>query len=412
VRDAAPASPAGNWPQFRGPTGDGRATARDLPLTWGETENVVWKTAIHHRGWSSPVIYGDQIWVTTSTLDGRELYALCIDRNTGEILKDMKVFDVAEPQIAHSFNSYASPTPVIEEGRIYVSYGSPGSACIDTEKFEVVWERRDIECNHFQGAGSSPILYHDLLILNFDGSDHQFVIALNKQTGETVWQTPRSIDFRDLGPDGKPKAHGDFRKAFSTPHVATIDGRTELISLGSKAAYSYDPLTGRELWRVEERGQHSASARPVVGEGTVFYPSGFGGSQLMAVRAGGNGVITDTHVAWRVNRGVPDKPSVLLSHGLIYMIDDGGAATCVDALNGDVVWQGRVGGNYSASPIHADGKIWFFSEEGKATAVRPGRTFQILAENYLNEGFMASAAVIGNAFYLRTKTHLYRIEQQ
>ena len=187
-----------HWPQFLGPDGNGHSDALDLPLHWNERENVVWKTLIHDRGWSSPVILGSQVWLTTGTVDGRRLYALCLDRETGRVLKDLKLFDVAQPQYCHPFNSYASPTPVIEPGRIYVTFGSAGTACIDTRSFQVLWERRDIECNHFRGAGSSPILFQDLLIMNFDGSDHQFVVALDKRIGKTVWRTKRSIDFQDL----------------------------------------------------------------------------------------------------------------------------------------------------------------------------------------------------------------------
>src|SRR5499427_1573841 len=378
-----------NWPQFRGPEGTGHSDARDLPLNWSETNNVVWKTPIHDRGWSSPVIYGDQIWLTTATQDGRKLYAVCVDRVTGRVVQDLKLFEVAQPQYAHPFNTYASPTPVIEEGRVYVTFGAPGTACIDTKSFKVLWERRD-----------------------FDGSDHQFVVALDKETGKTIWLTKRSIDFQDVDANGKIAADGDLRKAFATPHVARINGRWELISLGAKAAYSYDPLTGKELWRVEERAQHSASTRPVIGHGMIFFPTGFSAGQLFAVRTGGNGLITDTHVAWKFKRGVSNKPSILLIDDLIYMINDTGIASCVEAKTGELVWQKRIGGEYSASPVYADGKIWLFSEDGKTTVIRPGRAFESLAENRLDEGFLASPAIAGKAFYLRTRTHLYRIEKK
>ncbi|MGH9850162.1 MAG: PQQ-binding-like beta-propeller repeat protein, partial [Blastocatellia bacterium] len=361
-----------HWPQFRGPDGNGHSDARDLPLNWSETQNVVWKTPIHDRGWSSPVVYGNQVWLTTASPDGRKLYALCLDRETGRIIRDLKLFDVAQPQFAHSFNTYASPTPVIERGRVYLTFGSPGTACIDTSNFKVVWERRDIECNHFRGAGSSPILFRDLLLMHFDGSDQQFVMALDKRTGKTVWQTKRSIDFQDLDTNGKPAAEGDLRKAFATPQVAMINGRLEMISLGAKAAYSYDPFTGKELWRVEERAQHSASTRPVIGHGMIFYPTGFSTGQLYAVRVGGNGLITDTHVAWKVRRGISNKPSILLIDDLIYVINDTGIASCFEAKTGELVWQKRIGGEYSASPVYADGRIWLFSEDGKTTVIRPG----------------------------------------
>jgi len=403
---------ADNWPQFRGPDGTGHSDAKDLPAEWSEAKNIVWKTAIHDRGWSSPVVFGKQVWLTTASKDGRQLFALCLDRDTGKIIRDIKLFDVAQPQYAHPFNTYASPTPVIEQGRVYITFGSPGTAAIDTKTFKVIWERRDFECNHFRGSGSSPVIFRNMLLMHFDGSDHQFVVALDKNTGRTIWRTNRSIDFQDLDKNGKPAAEGDLRKAFSTPHVVQLNGRWEMISLGAKAAYSYDPFTGKELWRVEERGQHSASTRPVLGHGMIFYPTGFSNGQLYAVRTGGSGLITETHVAWRVKRGASNKPSILLIGDLIYMIGDTGIATCVEAKTGEIVWQQRIGGEYSASPVYADGKIWMFSEEGKTTVIKPGRTFEKLAENHLGEGFLASPAIAGKAFFLRTRTHLYRIENK
>lgn len=399
-----------NWPQFRGPAGTGHSDSRDLPLQWSETQNVVWKTALHDHGWSSPVIYGKQIWLTSASKDGQQLFVLCIDRDTGKMIRDWKLFDVAKPQYVHPFNTHASPTPVIEEGRVYITFGSAGTAAIDTKTFRVIWERRDIECNHYRGAGSSPIIFGNLLLMHFDGSDRQFVVALDKKTGKTVWQTNRSIDFQDLDSTGKPTAEGDLRKAFATPHVERINGRWEMISLGAKAAYSYDPLSGKELWRVEERGQHSASTRPVLGDGMIFFPTGFPTGQLFAVRLGGKGLITDTHVAWKVKRGVSNKPSILLVDGMIYMVGDTGIASCIDAKTGEQIWQQRIGGEYSASPVYANGLLWFFSEDGKTTALKPGRVFEKVAENRLDDGFLASPAVAGKAFYLRTRTHLYRIE--
>lgn len=404
------AQPADNWPQFRGPDGNGHARATGLPTNWSESQNVVWKTPIHDRGWSSPVIYGNQIWLTTATKDGRQLFALCLDKQTGRIIRDIKLFEVAQPQYAHPFNTYASPTPVIEDGRVYITFGSPGTACIDTRTFKVIWERRDIECNHFRGAGSSPILFRNLLLMHFDGSDHQFVIALDKRTGKTVWQTKRSVDYRDLDEKGQPAAEGDFRKAFATPHMAMINGQWEMISLGSRAAYGYEPMTGRELWRVEEHAQFSASTRPVLGHGMIFFPTGFSAGQLFAVRAGGRGVITDSHVAWKLKRGVSNKPSILLIDDLIYMISDAGILNCVEAKTGQLVWLKRIGGEFSASPIYADGRIWLFDEEGKATVIKPGRAFELVAENKLDEGCLASPAVSGKALFVRTRTHLYRLE--
>ena len=401
---------ASNWSQFRGPGGDGHADTNKVPTTWSERENVKWKSAIHGRGWSSPVVWGKQIWLTTATEDAKELFAICVDADTGKILRDMRLFEVERPQFIHQFNSPASPTPVVEDGRIYVTFGSPGTACLDTRTGRALWERRDIECNHYRGAGSSPILYRDLLIMNFDGSDAQFIIALDKQTGKTVWRKDRSIDFKDLGPDGKPKSEGDFRKAFATPHVAEIDGKPLLISQGANAAYAYNPMTGDEFWRVEERTSHSGGTRPVVGHGLIFYPSGWSQGQLLAVKPGGHGDVTSTHIAWCVKKAVAKKPSLLLVDDLLYMCNDGGILTAIDATTGHELWSERISGNYSASPILANGYAYFCSEEGKTTVIRPGREFKKVAENKLDGGFMASPAVTDNALILRTKTHLYRIE--
>ena len=412
----------GSWPQFRGPRGDGVSEATGLPLNWSETNHVAWKTPIHGRGWSSPVILGNQIWLSTATEDGRELFAVCVDRGSGKILHDLKLFTVEKPQFAHKFNSYASPTPVLEEGRVYVTFGSPGTACLDTRTGKVLWERADFICNHFRGAGSSLVLFDGLLFLNFDGSDRQFIAALRAGDGTTAWQKDRSIDFKDLGPDGKPEAEGDWRKAFSTPHIAQLEGKPTLISQGAKAVYAYEPKTGAELWRVEERTSHSGSARPTAGQGLVFVNSGWSSGQLLALRPGKKGEVLDANaaspgggslqVAWKSKRNVPKKPSLTLVGDLLFSIDDGGIASCVEAKTGAEVWRERIGGNYSASPLAADGRLYFFSEEGKATVVEAGRTFKKLAENKLDDGFMASPAVSGQALFLRTRTHLYRIEEK
>jgi len=398
------------WPEFRGPNGSGKATETGLPLTWSETQNVRWKTPLHGRAWSSPVVLGNQVWVTTATPDGRQLSAIALDQARGTVIHDIKLFDVATPQYAHPFNTYASPTPAIEPGRVYVTFGSPGTAAIDTATGKVLWERRDFQCNHYRGAGSSPVIFRDLLLLHYDGSDLQYVVALDKRTGKTVWKTPRSIDFQDLGPDGKPQAEGDMRKAFATPQIITVEGAPLLISMGAKATYAYDPLTGKERWRVEERTHHSASTRPVFGFGLVFLPTGFPKGELLAVRPEGRGDVTSTHVAWRLTRGVPNKPSLLLVNDLLFMTTDAGVASAVEARTGEVVWTGRIGGKHSASPVAADGRVYFFSEEGATIVIEAGRTFKILAENKLGDGFMASPAIAGKSFIVRSHTHLYRIE--
>jgi outer membrane protein assembly factor BamB len=327
---------------------------------------------------------------------------VCLDADSGRILHDLKMRDVAEPAFCHPFNSYASCTPVIEPRRVYVHFGSYGTFAIDTEMGKTIWSRTDLPCDHFRGPGSSPILYGDLLIVHFDGFDFQYVVALDKNTGETVWKKDRGIDY---GTD-----NGDFMKAYSTPIVIRQGDEDLLISPTSKAVLAYEVTTGEERWRVRYEG-FSATARPVFDDGLLFINTGFSRAELLAIRAGGRGDVTDSHVEWRAERNIGSKPSPLLVDGLVYNSHDAGTGNCLDAKTGEVVWQARLGGNHTASPLYADGRIYFFNEEGATTVLKPGRTREVLAVNELDDGFMASPAVTGKALILRTKTHLYRIEE-
>jgi outer membrane protein assembly factor BamB len=398
------AAPAGeNWPQFRGPQGEGRSDATGLPVRWGEKENVVWKTPIHDKGWSSPVVWGNQVWLTTARADGKELFAVCIDRQTGKILHDIKVFDVAKPAYCHPFNSYASPTPAVEEGRVYVHFGTYGTACLDTATGKTLWERRDLPCDHYRGPGSSPLLYTDLLFVHLDGIDVQYVVALDKATGKTVWKKDRAIDYNTTD--------GDLKKAYATPRVVVVKGQPQLISPAAVATIAYDPRTGDELWKVYHGGMNAA-APPQYGDGKLFLCTGDGGLRLLAVRPDGRGDVTKTHIEWKNNRGVPSRTSPLLLDDRLYMVSEGGALSCVAAKTGMPVWQERLGGQFSASPVYADGKLYLFGEGGKSIVGAPGKTWKTLATNQLDEGCMATPAVAGKALFLRTKTHLYRIEQK
>jgi outer membrane protein assembly factor BamB len=399
----SPCAAGDNWPQFRGPAGNGHSDATGLPLRWSETENIRWKTAIHDKGWSSPVIWGDQVWMTTAREDGKELFAVCVDRDSGKIVYDMKVFDVAKPDFCIPMNSYASSTPVIEAGRVYVHFGSPGTACIDTATGKVLWTRRDLPCNHWRGAGSSPILYDDLLILTFDGHDFNYMAALNKHTGKTVWKKDRDIKYSN--PDG------DLHKAYCTPSVFTIDGKPQLVSPSAEVAMAYNPRTGEEIWRATVGGMN-VSARPLYGHGRFYITTAAGGKQLVCLKTDGRGDITNTHIDWTLAKTIPTRSSLLLIDDLLYMVSDSGIASCVNARTGEQLKQQRLGTPFSASPIHADGRIYFFSEDKNTYVIEPSRELKVLATNKLDEGCMASPAVAGKALFVRTKTHLYRIEQK
>jgi outer membrane protein assembly factor BamB len=400
------AGAADQWTEFRGPAGTGHSDSTGLPSAWAETKNVVWKTPIHGRGWSSPVVFGKQVWLTTATPEGKELSVLALDRDDGHIVFDTKLFDVAKPEDTRQYNSFASPTPVIEEGRVYVHFGSYGTAALDTQTGKVVWARRDLPCNHWRGPASSPILYKDLLIVHFDGYDLQYAVALDKNTGRTVWKAVRNHDY---GTDD-----GDQKKGFGTQVVIEAAGRTQLISPAAKAVVSLDPLTGKELWRVRYE-QHSAAARPLFAHGLVYIDTGFSKADLLAIRPDGRGDVTETHVAWRAIKGIGAKPSPVMVGDLLYAVSDtGGVVTCLDAKTGVEVWQHRLGAAaHSASPLFADGALYFFSEDGTAVALKPGRTYLEVGRGSLDEGgVMATPAIAGKAIFLRTESHLYRLEKR
>jgi outer membrane protein assembly factor BamB len=395
-----------NWPQFRGPHGDNHADDAQLPLTWGERKNIVWKTAIHDKGWSSPVIWGDQVWLTTAKADGKQLYALCIDRASGKVRHDLKMFDVEEPsELWQRFNSFASPTPAIEEGRVYVHFGTYGTACLNTHSGTTLWQRRDLHCDHWRGAASSPILHEDLLFLTFDGYDKQYIVALNKQNGQTVWQKNRAIDYKT--------DDGDAKKAFGTPAIRIVDGKPQLISPAAVATIAYDPRTGAELWKVYHGGMN-VTAPPLAGQGWVFLCTGDGGLRLLAVRPAGRGDVTGTHIAWKTKNknSVPSRSSPVLVDDLLYMVNEAGMASCVEAKTGELVWQERLGGKFWASPLYASGRLYLFDEDGRGHVLSAGRTWTKLATNKLDGGCRASPAVSGKALFVRTLTHLYRIEQR
>jgi outer membrane protein assembly factor BamB len=392
-----------NWPQFRGPRGDGRAEAVGLPTKWSESENIKWKMPIHDRGWSSPVIWGTQIWLTTAREDGKEMFAVCVDKNSGKVVHDIRLWDVPNPSpLGNALNGYSSCTPVIEEGRVYVHFGSYGTACLETSSGKVLWQRRDLPCEHFRGPGSSPILFENLLIFHMDGYDHQYVVALDKQTGQTVWKTDRNIEY---GTD-----NGDLMKGFYTPIVIEAAGKTQLISPSSKACISYDPRTGREFWRVRYTS-HSGAGMPIFAHGLIYINTGFGKADLLAVRPDGEGDVTTSHIVWTAKKTIGSKPSQVLVGNLIFNVHDTGVASCLDALSGEELWTKRLSGEFSASPLYADGKIYYCGQDGITTVVKADREYVEVAKNKLDEGFMASPAVTGKALILRTRSALYRVEE-
>lgn len=402
-----------DWPEFRGPRGDGHVPGNPgLPLHWSETNNVKWKTEIPLQGISAPVIMDGKVWLTTATPDGHDFFVICIDANTGKVRLNEKLFHHDNPESlgnGKGMNTYATPSAAVEPGRVYVHFGSFGTACLDTGTSKVLWKRDDLPCRHYRGPSSSVVLFENLVILTFDGANLQYHAALDKKTGKTVWKTDRSVKWNDEHVPGQMAKDGDLRKAHSTPLIVAVGGKPQMISPGAKAAYGYDPRDGREIWRVEHE-DYSVAPRPVFENGLAFITTGFNKRELWAVKTDLTGVVTDSAIVWKLRKGVDKYASPILVDGLLYTASDESFITAVEAATGQVVWTERVGGKYAASPIYSDGRLYFFSQEGPALVVKPGRTLNVLATNTLAAGCMASPAADGNSLYVRTKTHLYRLQ--
>ncbi len=417
------------WPQFRGPRGDGIAVASSVPVKFGEEDSVTWKTDLPGRAWSSPVVADNVIWVTTAfegipTEEERvamlrdsgieekkikqlaiaksiELKLLALDLESGSIRKTIDLVTISQPDPIHALNSYASPTPVIDGGYIYCHFGTYGTFCIDRATGEQVWQRT-LPLEHSVGPGSSPMIYKNMLVLIQDGVERQYVTALDKTTGETIWEKDR--------PEMDAPT-GDQKKAYCTP-IAITDkrGREQLICMASQWMVAYEPETGEEIWRVYHGKGFSVVPRPVFSDGLVYFSTGFGKPELWAVRVDGDGDVTESHVEWTVLQGIPAKPSPLLHDGLVYVIADNGVASCLEASDGSQVWKQRIGGDYSASPLLAGGHLYFGSHDGKVTVLQPGAEGKVVAENQLDGQIMASPAVVDGALIVRTDKALYRID--
>jgi len=379
-----------DWPEFRGPGGEGLSEQPDLPLKWSESQNVRWKVPIPGEGWSSPTIFDGRIWITTATDGGRSLRAIALSAETGEILYNTEVIQLDRAPSKHNKNTHASPTPILTKDRIYTHFGRHGTAALSPSG-EVLWRNREHTYTDGHGNGGSPVLWHDLLIFNADGVERQSVVALDAETGETRWVARRGS-----------------RMSFATPLVIETARGPQLISPGGDEAGAYDPRTGRLIWSIRYDG-FSVVPRPVFGHGLVYLTTGFYRPTVYAVRPDGSGDVTASHVEWRQSRGAPLSPSLLLVEDLLYMVSDNGIASCIDAKTGAQEWQGRLGGNFSASPLHAAGRIYFTNETGETTVIAIGPKFRELARNRVDGDTLASLAISGTSIYLRSRTHLYRI---
>lgn len=396
---------AGDWAEFRGPTGQGHATASKLPTQWSSSKNVAWKTSIAGLGWSSPIVVGDRIYLTTAvpTGDGEKkdqsLRTICLNAATGKSVWDKEIFlqDGKTAKPIHSKNSHASPTPISDGKHLFVHFGAQGTACLTLDG-AAVWQNREFQYEMRHGNGGSPILVDNLLVFSCDGLDKMFVVVLDKSTGKVRWQTARE--------------HKNGNKfSFGTPLLIEVNGEKQIVAPGTFHVAAYRPKDGSEVWRVDYGLGYSVIPRPVFGHGLIFLSSGYDTPVLMAIKPDGTGNVTETHVAWKTNKSAPHTPSPLLVGDQLYVVSDGGIATCFNAVSGEQIWQKRIGGNFSASPLFADGKIYLQSEQGDGIVLQPGSEYVELAKNEPAPCTFASYAVADGALLIRTETQLYRIQQ-
>lgn len=410
-----------DWPTFRGPDNDGTYPPRPdgaphgFPIEWSEDKNVVWKTPLPGRAWSTPVIMDNEVWASNATPDGKKMFAVCLDKTTGEKVHEFLLFENEAPEpLGNKVNGYGSCSPALDRDYVFFHFGSYGTCALDRKTGQKVWERRDLPCRHFRGPASSVVLHQNLVILTMDGIDVQYLVALDRKTGETVWKTPRTTDFGDVEPDGTIRGDGDFRKAYTTPNFITLNGVRHLVSPGARSCYGYNADTGEELWKVTYRGFSNAASPVFVGKDLALINTGLGKAHLLGVRLDDQmeGDLTESHVEWDVFKRIPARCSPVVVGRHAYFTSESGILSCLDADTGEIVKNEALRSNFSASATLADGRLYLADERGKTFVVEATPDLPITATNELDEGCMASPAFDGKALYLRTRTHLYRIEDQ
>jgi outer membrane protein assembly factor BamB len=395
---------AEDWPWFRGPSRQGISQEKDVPTQWSATMNTPWKTPIPGEGWSSPIVFGERLFVTTALEGGSSFHMICLDRTTGKVIWDK---ELTRQEAGHKqpYNSYATPTPATDGTRVYVPVCDGRILAVSMEG-NVEWINSDFDYYSEHGLAVSPVLYEDLVIVPFDGSspppdtkvgwqvpwDKAVILAVDKNTGRTRWKGSR----------------GSSRIAHVTPQIAEVDGQDQLVSGAGNVIQGFDLKTGERLWTVSSPGEGVVPS-VVIGERLVFTASGFGESRICAVRLGGRGDVTKTHTVWESREDVPKMSSMLYVASRLYLATETGVAKCFQAATGEVLWRQRLGGKFSASPVWADGKVYFLAENGRMTIVEDGPSFQIVAQNELGEKCCASPAIAQGNLFIRTDKALYCI---
>ena len=396
-----------NWPRFRGPNGQNVSAAVGLPVEWSTGENIAWKIEIPGSGWSSPIVWDNKIFLTSTTDDGKICRVIAVDGTSGKILWNTVVFEQI-PQNKHGKNSYATPTPTTDGKNVYAVFGSGGFAAVDFDG-KIVWTNTDLDFYSQHGMGTSPILYKDLLLLAVNPSNREepkvlgwqepwnksYLLALDKNTGKERWRGERGMS----------------RIAHATPIIVTVDGKDQILSPAGDVIQAFDPTDGTLIWTVKTDGEPCVPS-PVLG-GDLAFAAARPADGIKAVRLDGKGDCTETHLAWIQKRNVPMMSSFLYVEPYLYTTTDNGSFSCIDAATGEFLWQQRLGGSLNPSPLYADGKFYIMSEQGITTVLKPAKDpkepAEVLAKNELDQHALASPVPFGKHLLIRTDQYLWCI---
>ncbi len=394
---------AENWMRFRGPSGQGLSNETNLPVTWSATESVKWKTSLQGKGWSSPIVYEDLIFLTASTEEGVSCQVFCLNRKDGSVNWTTEVHR-QKPGPMRKQNSYATPTPVTDGKHVYSVFYDGTIIAVDFSG-KIVWKNSEIDFFSLHGLGASPIVANGQVIMPFDGS--------SREETQIGWKVPweKAVVLSVDAEDGTVRWKGQRGKS-RVGHVTPIlvDNNSQVISAGGDRVQGFDLDTGNRIWSIYSQGE-GVTPSPVVGNGLLYTSSGFEAPTLRAIRLGGKGDVTSTHIAWEQKSGVAALSSLLYIEPHLYSISRDNILHCLEAASGEIVWRQRLDGTYSASPVYADGRIYLLSAEGETLVLRPGAKYEEIATNDLGETCYASMAVSQGNFFIRSAQHLYCIEK-
>lgn len=391
---AGASSHAEDWPMWRGPRLDGTSLERDVPTKWSATENVAWRTELPGGGHASPIVWGDKLFTIAADPESEERLLLCLDRKDGRIAWRQTVLK-SPMERKHRENSHASSTPATDGRRVFCTFLDGSTVVVAAYDFagQQLWVNRPGEFHSVHGFSSTPVLFEGKVIVNCDQDGDGFIVALAAQDGREVWRTERPNKTR----------------SYCTPLIRDVDGKTEMVLSGSKSVASYDPRNGKLRWIIDGPTEQFVASLVYNERANLFFlTAGFPEHHILAIRPGGEGNVTQTHIAWRTTEGAAYVPSPIAAGDYCLVVSDLGFAHCYEAKTGNLAWKTRLG-HHHASLVSANGFVYFLNDDGVCHIVRPGPELELVATNELGEHTYASPAISDGAIFIRGEKSLFCI---